>query len=125
MRTTDRLASAACLIASCLSVAGCEYLTAAGSENAAQTDLVSGTHVDAANGNDVSGTGSSGRPFKSITRALQPSSGNGLILHPGTYDVANGETFPIRFPDDMIVSGAILDTINLVGAIIRGGGAFT
>ncbi len=87
---------------------------------------MSATHVDATSGNDLSGTGSSALPYKSITHALSRSaSGSVLVVHPGIYDASSGEVFPIVLPPGTSLSGAVLDITSGIGAVIRGAGSFT
>jgi parallel beta-helix repeat protein len=55
--------------------------------------------VSAASGSDTY-DGSSGAPFKTITKALSVAdSGDTIIVAPGRYDAALGETFPLVIPD--------------------------
>lgn len=61
--------------------------------------------VDAAAGDDGN-VGSAAAPFKTITRALSLSSpGTIVMVQPGTYDTANGETFPLRVPAGVMLIG--------------------
>jgi len=58
--------------------------------------LLTGIYVDAATGNDTTGDGSSANPYKTIRRGIQGADiGEVVRVGPGTYDVANGERFPI------------------------------
>lgn len=58
--------------------------------------VLPGIYVDAATGNDTTGDGSSASPFKTIRRGIQGADvGEVVRVGPGTYDVANGERFPI------------------------------
>jgi len=72
--------------------------------------------VDADNGDDSQGTGCINHPFKTITQGLTIAQrGMTVLVQPGVYDQANGETFSI----------AIAESISLVGmdwetCIIRG-----
>ena len=72
-------------------------------------------YVDAQNGDDVTGDGSVNNPYKTITKGLsvaQPS--DSVKVAPGTYDVANGEQFPLEVPY----------LVSLIGdPDTRGGGA--
>lgn len=61
--------------------------------------------VDAQNGNDVD-AGTQAQPFKTLTHALA-AAGAGATLHvlPGTYDTANGETFPLQTLPGQVLLG--------------------
>jgi predicted RNA-binding protein with TRAM domain len=62
-------------------------------------------HVDAATGSDTN-PGSSALPFKTISHALSLSaSGRTVQVRPGTYDAANGETFPLQVPAGVSLIG--------------------
>lgn len=76
--------------------------------------------VSAANGDDTN-SGTANAPFKTITHALSVATvGNTINVEPGTYDTANGETFPLTVP-----VGVELRTISAAPAdtTIRGGNA--
>lgn len=61
--------------------------------------------VDSATGNDGN-TGAADNPFKTITHALSlATSGDLVFVRPGTYDLANGETFPLALPDGVTLVG--------------------
>lgn len=80
--------------------------------------------VDSQNGNDTTGNGYQGTPFRSITRALQaaPASGNTtILLAPGTYSTASGETFPIQLKAGVTIQGD--PNTKGQGILIQGGGA--
>lgn len=63
-------------------------------------------HVDVATGNDTSGTGAPGAPFKSIGRGLQAaSSGDEVVVHEGTYD-SMVETLPLTMTMGVNLHGA-------------------
>jgi len=67
-------------------------------------------YVDPVNGNDTSGTGSSHRPFKTITTGLDSASiGQTVKACPGTYSEATGEIFPISPPFGISIKGAGAD----------------
>jgi parallel beta-helix repeat protein len=75
--------------------------------------------VDAVNGNDATGDGSAARPFQTIGRGLEAgSAGLTVIVRPGTYDQALGETFPLRLKDGLTLQGPAAAAV-----IIDGGGA--
>ncbi len=62
--------------------------------------------------------GSEALPFKTITYALSQTDGDDTIMvKPGTYDTANGETFPL-----MVYGDTILSTHGPDVTIIDGGG---
>jgi hypothetical protein len=80
-------------------------------------------YVSSTTGSD-GGAGSAASPFRSITYACsQASSGQTIQVLPGTYDIPNGEVFPIVVPAGVILLG---DEINKGGGIspttISGGG---
>ncbi len=53
-------------------------------------------YVDAVNGSNSNDGTSTAEPFKTITKALSYSNAGGTVMiMPGVYDVANGETFPL------------------------------
>ncbi len=61
--------------------------------------------VNSALGNDGN-AGTPGAPFKTITHALTVAvSGDTVQVVPGTYDVANGEVFPLALPDGVRLLG--------------------
>jgi outer membrane protein assembly factor BamB len=63
-------------------------------------------YVDIGLGNDLTGDGSSGFPWKTITRAVTPANGtSGSVIHvaPGTYAPSLGETFPLDMWETAIV----------------------
>jgi hypothetical protein len=61
--------------------------------------------VNALTGVD-SNPGTSASPFKTITRALSLAvSGDTVFVKPGTYDAANGETFPLQVPAGVSLIG--------------------
>jgi hypothetical protein len=55
-------------------------------------------YADAINGSDVTGDGSVGRPFRTLTRTLASAvvSGDSAVAQPGIYDPSIGESFPLR-----------------------------
>jgi parallel beta-helix repeat protein len=63
--------------------------------------------VDATSGDDAN-AGTSDAPLKTITHAIALASANACLtrisVNPGTYDVANGETFPLQ-PEDIELVG--------------------
>ncbi len=77
-------------------------------------------YVDANSGSDATGNGSSGSPFRSITHALGLVNGGDRILaRPGTYDIGNGEVFPLQLvPGTSLVStaGRSVTTIDASGS---------
>ncbi|MEM6254455.1 MAG: DUF1565 domain-containing protein [Cyanobacteria bacterium P01_D01_bin.156] len=65
-------------------------------------------HVDAANGNDRQGTGETGKPYKTVTHALQraqPGVSTVILLAPGHYSQASGETFPLHLKPGITIQG--------------------
>jgi parallel beta-helix repeat protein len=78
-------------------------------------------YVDGAVGVD-DGPGSRDMPFASITQALSVAEpGQDILVGPGLYDAAHGETFPLRVPEGVELVG---DPGNKgEGTVIQGGGA--
>lgn len=63
-------------------------------------------YVDAVFGSDSSGDGTPEFPFRTITHAIAHARKNDLILvAPGTYSTAIGESFPLRIPENVTVEG--------------------
>ena len=69
-------------------------------------------YVSASTGSD-SNPGSQPSPFKRITKALTvATSGDTINVLPGTYDVANGEVFPITMKSGVeLVSASVRETV--------------
>jgi parallel beta-helix repeat protein len=69
---------------------------------------VTKVYVDAIRGNDAS-DGSVAMPYKTITKAIMVAAGNTCIatifVSSGTYDVVNGEVFPLRIPPNVALIG--------------------
>ncbi|MBW4496460.1 MAG: DUF1565 domain-containing protein [Oscillatoria princeps RMCB-10] len=89
----------------------------------AQTSPSSVLHVNPTSGNDSTGNGSEGAPFKTLTRALSVAGPNTVILlAPGTYSAQTGETFPIPLKPGVTVQG----DPNTRGQkiVISGGGTY-
>ncbi len=76
-------------------------------------------NVSSSEGDDLN-SGKSGSPLKTITKALEIA-GKSSEIHvmPGTYDVSNGEQFPIIIPAGMKLYGVDIDK-----PIIIGGGTY-
>jgi hypothetical protein len=67
--------------------------------------VVADWYVSATTGTDA-GAGTQADPFQTITHALTVAlSGQTVAVAPGTYDAANGETFPIVVPADVTLLG--------------------
>ena len=67
--------------------------------------------VDVARGNDVTGIGSMNRPFKTISKGISVGkSGQIILVAPGTYNVASGESFPLIPTRDVTVQGEVDST---------------
>ncbi len=65
--------------------------------------------------------GSSSKPLKTLAKALSVvKSGMGITLS-GTFDTANGETYPENVPDGVTVQGSTASTAVLVGPGTAGG----
>jgi hypothetical protein len=75
-------------------------------------------YVNAVSGNNTTGNGSSGNPFKTITKALSVSSaaGDSIKVAPGAYTVALGEVFPIDMPSDRKLIGTGGAVVTIVDA---------
>ncbi len=74
-------------------------------------------HVDAAAGNDSTGNGSAANPYRTIGRGLQAGgSGMIVIVRPGTYDAALGESFPLELKAGLTLRGAAAETVTVDGA---------
>jgi parallel beta-helix repeat protein len=69
---------------------------------------VAHVYVDAVHGLDTS-DGSAATPFKTITQAIAVAAANTCIdtiyVSAGTYDVINGEVFPLRIPPNVALIG--------------------
>ena len=65
-------------------------------------------YVNASTGNNTTGDGSSGNPWKTITYALTQLFRSGHTIHiaAGTYNTSSGETFPIEMKNGVSLSGA-------------------
>lgn len=62
------------------------------------------TYYVSTSGNDITGDGSSGNPWQTITHAAATvPAGNVISVAAGTYDaITNGESFPITFSNDFV-----------------------
>lgn len=74
-------------------------------------------------GNETTGNGSVGAPFKTITQALRVAQPNSVIvLSNGTYSTSSGETFPLMLKPGVSIQG---DPRTRGGnTVIQGGGTF-
>ncbi|HEY9763663.1 MAG TPA: DUF1565 domain-containing protein [Trichocoleus sp.] len=80
-------------------------------------------YVNAIAGSDVNGNGTQMSPLKTITHALQNASPNTVIvLAPGEYSEATGESFPLQLKSGVTVQGMPGPGRNTV--VIRGSGAY-
>jgi hypothetical protein len=67
--------------------------------------------VDSANGDDETGTGCVNLPLRTITKALtQADSGMTVLVKPGTYSDAAGESFPMYIPRGVALVGQDWET---------------
>lgn len=90
-------------------------------------------YVDALHGNDATGNGSLAAPWRTITRAhaAAPVAGDRILVAPGVYDAALGESFPItlRAAVPVIGSGAdrtfVRGTPGVTTALFAPGGGQT
>lgn len=82
-------------------------------------------YVDAQNGSDETGDGSSGKPYKTITKALEMADSipgrNTVQVRPGVYNAALGEVFPLA-AKDIQLSGNLSDpnAVKIIGKIKLG-----
>ena len=88
------------------------------------TSLVSAQtiyYVNAVTGNNTIGTGSSGNPFKTITKALSVSAmeGDSIKVAAGTYNKTLGEIFPI----EMLSGRKLIGTAGAVTTIVDASGS--
>ncbi|MBN2057472.1 MAG: DUF1565 domain-containing protein [Candidatus Saganbacteria bacterium] len=72
--------------------------------------------VDAVGGNDATGNGSSGSPWKSFTRALSSTEGT-VHAKAGTYNTGISESFPLQLSENQQIhseagTSAVIDTAN-------------
>ena len=68
-------------------------------------------------GSDAEGTGSRNNPYRTIIYALSLAvMGQTIVVGPGEYDTAGGETFPIQVGPGMIVQGAGKDSTHVIGS---------
>ncbi|MFZ4620353.1 MAG: T9SS type A sorting domain-containing protein [Bacteroidota bacterium] len=75
-------------------------------------------HVNAAVGNNSTGTGSAASPYKTITKALSVSAaeGDSIKVAPGTYNSALGETFPIEMLSGRKLIGSSGPGVTIIDA---------
>jgi parallel beta-helix repeat protein len=68
-------------------------------------------YVNALTGNDATGDGTSGTPWKTITYALTQITNSGCNVHiaAGTYDITLGEIFPLMMKDGVSLIGSGID----------------
>jgi hypothetical protein len=79
--------------------------------SAPQTSTPTTLHV-APDGDDVSGTGSAGQPYRTLGRAAdQAPAGATIMLASGTYSAASGEAFPIDISGLTVRGQGEADTI--------------
>ncbi len=78
-------------------------------------------YVNSVTGNNTTGNGSSGAPFKTITKALSVSAmaGDSIKVAAGTYDKTLGETFPI----EMLSGRKLIGTAGPTATIINAAGS--
>ncbi|MEO1592878.1 MAG: DUF1565 domain-containing protein [Cyanobacteria bacterium J06632_22] len=80
-------------------------------------------HVNPLSGDDQLGDGTRYQPFKTITQALHAAqSGTVILLAPGQYTTATGESFPLRLRPGISLQGQPTTTQSV---LIQGGGSFT
>ncbi|MGB8909238.1 MAG: DUF1565 domain-containing protein [Candidatus Cybelea sp.] len=89
---------------------------------------ITGLFVDPSTGSDTSGNGSSPKPYKTLTKAVEVLttaknlSPKGVIitLANGDYNAANGEKFPIVIPTNVSLTGVSYGMGFKSGAFING-----
>jgi hypothetical protein len=73
-------------------------------------------YVDAASGDDVSGTGARTAPLRTVTAALQAAQGGDTVrVAPGLYDSDLGEVTPFDIPSGVALMGTHTDSCVLAG----------
>ncbi|MBM3297114.1 MAG: DUF1565 domain-containing protein [Candidatus Aminicenantes bacterium] len=73
-------------------------------------------YVDAAAGDDGGGDGSESKPYRTIGMGIQKSSpGMTVIVNPGRYDAALGESFPLRLKENVTLRGADAAQVTVDG----------
>lgn len=83
-----------------------------------------GIYVDAAAGDDATGTGAHDAPYRTISRAnLAARPGDVVRVRPGTYDAALGERFPLRPGIGATIVGNTFDRGR--GTYVVGSGVWT
>uniref|UniRef100_UPI0031FD28A9 DUF1565 domain-containing protein n=1 Tax=Sphaerothrix gracilis TaxID=3151835 RepID=UPI0031FD28A9 len=81
-------------------------------------------HVNPTAGSDTQGSGGQRRPLQTIAYALQVAQPNTIILlAPGLYNQASGETFPLRLKPGVTIQGSPGSSGHT--AVIQGGGQFS
>jgi parallel beta-helix repeat protein len=120
MNSSRALTALLVTIASLALVAGC-------GKDPAKPKITTPTYdyyVDAQAGADAN-AGTSAAPFKSITHALATAGpGKSIAVLPGTYDAANGESFPIVLQAGQSVTGDVTNKGNgTTPTIVSGHGA--
>jgi hypothetical protein len=94
---------------------------------------LSSLFVDAKTGSDATGNGSSPKPYKTLTKAVEvltsskslSPSGVTITLASGDYNAANGEKFPIVIPTAVTLMGMGYGTGPLSGPFVNGLGEDT
>lgn len=80
-------------------------------------------YVNPLSGDDQFGDGTRYQPFKTITQALQAAQpGTVVLLAPGRYTTANGESFPLQLRPGITLQGQPTTTQSV---LIQGGGPFS
>jgi hypothetical protein len=80
-------------------------------------------HVHGVGGSDTIGDGTQLRPYQTITHALEVATpGSIIILAPGEYTEASGETFPLRLQPGITVQGS--PSPGSHQTVIRGSGIY-
>jgi hypothetical protein len=119
MKTAVRVA---CAVVAAISVAACSGGGGGGSSSAKVI------YASATTGADANG-GTYDRPVRTLTHAVALAGTGGIVqLLPGTYDLANGESYPLSLPDAITITGSgavtkLSGAPNVDGLIFSGRGA--
>lgn len=80
-------------------------------------------HVSPTAGDDMGGDGGQMQPFKTITHALRVAEPSTIIvLSPGLYTEASGETFPLQLRPGVTLQGT--PSPNTANVVIQGSGSY-
>ncbi|MBD1924061.1 DUF1565 domain-containing protein [Microcoleus sp. FACHB-831] len=118
-----------CVLASLVPVVSCfslDFTLPAMAQTVSQGKVASQVNklfVNPTTGNDIANTGMERSPFKTISQALRVAGQNTVILlSPGTYSKAGGETFPLMLKPSVTIQGNPRTRGEYI--VIAGGGIF-